>query len=506
MIYANDGLWTSRLRREWGLFFDRHEARASGLTNEQKHERKEKDRGDHRHHAIDAVAIALCTPHIQSAWDKREKEADADGINTADQQAMENYRRQHELPLPSPFKTRDELRSAVEKAIFGSGDIERPVSHRPVKRKLIGSLHEETLFGPVVDCNNHLTNNYTGKKSVYALTPNHLRVPEGWDELSSQLDDLVTTDGQKKAIRKQLARLEDPAPGKPGLVRDRALRDRIRKCMLAAGLDLGRYDASKNSVTGGFTANQLKKAIDDSQLKHASGVPIHSVILLRTMSDAVVVGRRRPNYLSTQRTPDSNPRSKRAYVGGNNHHMEIRVATTKKGSEKWSGQVVSAFEAAQRKLAKLQACRDAGIPNGKALRELSKNERDEFKESLSRIEKEHPIIDRSDDKIKGGRFVMSLAEGETLLMKHKKTKEEGYFVVAKINKRTSGSNVEVVPHWDVRAATGRKNAEGKKVTDSTREQFSVTPTDLKKLAPHGCSHAVKVHVSPLGKVTVLKHN
>ena len=43
-IFATDGMWTSRLRREWGLFFDPHSKKSKGLTNEQEHERKEKDR------------------------------------------------------------------------------------------------------------------------------------------------------------------------------------------------------------------------------------------------------------------------------------------------------------------------------------------------------------------------------------------------------------------------------------------------------------------------------
>jgi len=96
---------------------------------------------------------------------------------------------------------------------------------------------------------------------------------------------------------------------------------------------------------------------------------------------------------------------------------------------------------------------------------------------------------------------MSVCEGEMLLMRHKHTREVGYFVVAKLEKRQS---IVLVPHWDARSATERKDAEGKKVAESKREQFSVTPGDLKVLAPPGHPHAVKVRVSPLGVVTVLQ--
>lgn len=497
LIYANDGIWTSRLRREWGLFFDHHGAHASGLTNEQENERNEKDRGDHRHHAIDAIVIACCTREMQIKWEEREKKADDAGVNTADEQAMRNYRRQHPLPVPAPFESREKFRTAVEQAVFGNGQIDRPVSHRPVKRKLIGALHEETLFGPVVNAEGILTDNYTAKKSIYDLTPNHLRMPDGWDELSEKIDDPDILDGDKRSIRKKLASVEDPAPGKPGLIRDRALRDRIRKCLRAAGLDIGEFDCKKNSVKGGFTSNELKKALDVGQITHASGVPIHTIVLLRTMSDPVIIDRKRPQYSSDRMVPDDDPASKRAYVGGNNHHMEIRVMTAKPGKQKWSGRVVSAFEAAQRKLAKLRAWRDAGIPSPKALRRLSKAERAKFSKALSEIEYCHPLVDRSDNDAKGGKFIMSVCEGETLFMRHKKTREVGYFVVAKLDKP---QGIWVFPHWDARSATERKDSEGKKVIDSKRELFSVSPTDLNDLAPPDHPHARKVTVDPLGRI------
>jgi hypothetical protein len=63
-----------------------------------------------------------------------------------------------------------------------------------------------------------------------------------------------------------------------------------------------------------------------------------------------------------------------------------------------------------------------------------------------------------------------------------------------------------VPHWDARAAGERKDAEGKKVPDSKREQFTVVPNDLKELAPPGREHAVKVRVSPLGRVVELERD
>ncbi|MBL0921809.1 MAG: HNH endonuclease [Phycisphaerales bacterium] len=487
-IYATDGLWTSRLRREWGLFFDPHDRKAKGLSVDEEHIRKEKDRGDHRHHAIDAVIIALTTAEVRIAWDKREREADLAGVNTADESEMDAYRRANPLPPPSPYKSREEFRDAVREAVYGDGGEIKPVCHRPVKRKLIGALHEETLFGPIVSAAGSPTNGFTAKKSVLALTSNHLRMPEEWDDLESRLRE-ASSEGERRSIGRRLAALTDPPPGKSGIVRDRNLRADLRRCLRSAGVD-----------PDNFGANQIKKLHESGGVRLPSGVPVRSVVLLRTMNDPVLIPRRRPVYGASRTVVDGRPASLRAYIGGNNHHIEIRVAKDKKGNDLWNGEVVSAFEAGQRKLARLRAFREAGLPSFRSFRALSKEERRRHAPALRAVEQAHPIVDRRDDPKKGGRFVMSLSEGETLYMLHKDTGEPGYFVVAKLDKPRS---IVVAPHWDARSATERKDSDGRRVPDSQREQFSVTPSDLKTLAPPGHAHAVKVHVSPLGVVTAL---
>lgn len=489
-IFATDGMWTSRLRREWGLFFDPHHARAKGLSNQDEHVRREKNRGDHRHHAIDAIVIGLSTRSVQIAWEQRERAAETAGINTADEDQMEAYRRLHPLDPPAPFTSREAFRGAVRAAVFGEKDAEKPISHRPVKRKLIGALHEETLFGPVLDHAGNLTGNYTAKKGVLALTPNHLRMPDGWDDPASLLEDGAVTTARKRELRRKLAAMDDPPPGKSGIVRDRALRNQIRRCLRSAGLD-----------PDNFTANQIKHIVESGGIRHASGVPIRSVVLLRTMSDPVVIGRKRPDYATGAMVPDEQAASLRAYVGGNNHHIEIRAGKDKKGRDQWSGQIVTAFEAAQRKLRRLKALRAENIPRPADFRKLPEPERARLRPILAAIEKAHPLVNRDDDDALGGAFVMSLCEGEMLWMRHKVTDEPGYFVVAKLDKPRS---IVLVPHWDARAAGERKDAEGKPIPDSARDQFSATPSDLARLAPPGHAHAVKVRVSPLGAVTILE--
>jgi hypothetical protein len=82
---------------------------------------------------------------------------------------------------------------------------------------------------------------------------------------------------------------------------------------------------------------------------------------------------------------------------------------------------------------------------------------------------------------------MSLCEGEMLYMRDKRAPEKlGYFVVAKLDKP---QGIVLVPHWDARSATARKDAEGKKVPESEREQFPIAPADLAALAPPERQHA-----------------
>ena len=502
LIFTTTGLWTSRFRREWGLFFDPHGTRAKGLSNDEEHARKEKNRADHRHHAVDAVVIGLCTRSVQIQWEEREKLADAKGINTADESAMEAFRRDHPIPPPAPFKSREELRDAVRLAVFGQAtpdQPERPVCHRPVKRKLTGALHEETLFGPVLDSDGRLTGLYTARKGILTLDPNHLRMPrletekEAIARLTARRQREKSTDLKSaRAWARAVAAssgfspvLVDPPPGKSGIIRDVALRARLRGCIEHAGLD-----------PDDFSAGDCKRLHDAGAFRHVSGVPIKSFVLLRTMNEPVVIPRRVFDQSAGRMVPDPDPASQRAYLGGNNSHVELRV--DQRGE--WEGQIVSTFDASKRKLARLRALREAGIPKPLEFRKLPASERQSLNPVLARIERDHPIVDRRDDPERGGRFVMSLCEGETLFMRHEETGELGYFVVAKLD---PPNRVVLVPHWDARAAGERKDAEGKKVAGSAREEFAATPSDFKRLAPPGHEHAVKVSVTPLGSVTVL---
>jgi CRISPR-associated endonuclease Csn1 len=502
-IFASDGIWTSRLRREWGLFFDVHGARRKDIPQGDRHDRREKNRGDHRHHAIDAVVICCSTADVQREWEKRDRDAERAIPNSADEAALEAYRRLHPLSAPSPFRSHGQFHHAVESAVFGNTEAGKPICHRPVKRKLIGALHEETLLGPVIGDTGGLTGLFTCKKPTIGLTPNHLRMPVPETEkeaiarlVARRMKEKKTTvkDARKwaKAIVTAASykpAVVDPPPAKSGIVRDIGLRRRIRECIVEAGFD-----------PDTFKPAEMKKMAESGAIHQRSGVPIRSAALLRTMSDPVIVARQKPSYATKERSPDPNPASQRAYIGGNNHHIEIRVDS----DGKFTGSVISAFEASQRKRAKLRAFRRESIPRPSVFKQLPRREKNLLRPIIREIELAHPIVDRRDDNSRGGSFVMSLCEGETIRMRPKLSGGElgsaGYYVVAKLEKPNT---VVLVPHWDARSATERKDADGKTVSGSRREQFSIVPSDLPMLAPEGSALPVKVVVDPLGTVTPL---
>lgn len=120
VIHASPGGLTAILRRNWGLEAILREAEPS--TN---NERAGKPRSDHRHHAIDAIVIALSTPAaLQSLSDAAERNA---------ARGRESFK-----GVMSPWKDFvDSIRPHIEELV---------VSHRP-ERKLSGQLHDETLYG-----------------------------------------------------------------------------------------------------------------------------------------------------------------------------------------------------------------------------------------------------------------------------------------------------------------------------------------------------------------------
>ncbi|HUY90615.1 MAG TPA: type II CRISPR RNA-guided endonuclease Cas9 [Pirellulales bacterium] len=105
-LLGTKGQLTSELRHEWGL-----------NTVLRHDDVNRKNRDDHRHHAVDAVVVAL-TDRSQLQQLAKRRGADA---------------------LPAPWPT---FRADIEAAVNAIN-----VSHR-VRRKVAGALHNETVYGP----------------------------------------------------------------------------------------------------------------------------------------------------------------------------------------------------------------------------------------------------------------------------------------------------------------------------------------------------------------------
>lgn len=120
------GQLTAELRWQWGLGTILEEMPDSPAWHENNNDLRpgEKNRADHRHHAIDAVVVALTN---RSRLQKLCQLIDRGGA------------RAHGEVLDDPWPNfRDDVVAAVRRL---------KVSYR-VERKVAGKLHEETLYGP----------------------------------------------------------------------------------------------------------------------------------------------------------------------------------------------------------------------------------------------------------------------------------------------------------------------------------------------------------------------
>jgi len=122
VVFASSGMVTATLRKGWGLEAILREAAPS--ANGQN---RGKPRTDHRHHAIDAITIALSRPKMIAALSRN---------NAQDQNWPWNGRSAPRIQ--SPWKDFvDSIRPHFE---------QMQVSHRP-EHRLTGALHDETNYG-----------------------------------------------------------------------------------------------------------------------------------------------------------------------------------------------------------------------------------------------------------------------------------------------------------------------------------------------------------------------
>jgi CRISPR-associated endonuclease Csn1 len=217
-IYASPGGLTAILRRNWGLEEILREPEAAASE-----EKRRKPRSDHRHHAIDAIVIALTSAAAVKAL--------SDAVERNAKRGRSSFKG---LQGPWPDFV-DSVRPHIDSLI---------VSHRP-ERKLTGQLHDETLYSPPYEKNGKMFVHV--RKAVEALTAG---------ELEDIVDDSVREAVQKRAqelggLKKlQAAGVEPPWLETNDGRRIPIRRVRVRKVLAVQRLSEGpreRYVAPNNT-------------------------------------------------------------------------------------------------------------------------------------------------------------------------------------------------------------------------------------------------------------------
>lgn len=306
-VFASSGGLTALLRRAWGLeaILREPEAARNGQGG--------KSRTDHRHHAIDAIVIALTgEAMVQQA---------ARAVEQHDRSTGYNLPRYFPPPWPATGDLEDRIvafRASIEREIKTIN-----VSHRP-QRKLQGSLHAET--------------NYSAEKKFKSKNYVHVRNPV--HELARkdiESDDVIVDVMARDAIRAKLQEVGEPKkletnlPLYPNGRPIRAVRVRVVKSAVIP-LRHGTVAQSNNhhlSVVAELddagrevrwfahitTLYDAMKRLSQERKNHGSSGPHHII-----RSDFELVARRDPEH----------PRSTKRYVlpAEVAHHLESATGTS----------------------------------------------------------------------------------------------------------------------------------------------------------------------------------
>jgi len=166
VIFASPGKLTADLRRNWGL-----EAILREPEPAETSEKTAKPRGDHHHHAIDALVIALSSPAaVKALSDAAERNA---------RRGRTSFKGT-EAPWPDFVES---IRPHIESLV---------VSHRP-EHKLSGQLHDETLYSEPYE---------SGNKTYV-----HVRKPV--DALTKGEVEEIVDPAVRAAVQKRLQELGD---------------------------------------------------------------------------------------------------------------------------------------------------------------------------------------------------------------------------------------------------------------------------------------------------------
>ncbi len=167
-VQGRKGTYTADLRRHWGLG-DVLESMPDSPAWQEKSSLSpgEKNRADHRHHALDAIIIALTNRKTLAALHQGKETVNH--IDRETGEVVEYQRFTKEIPPPWGMEP-EAFRQMVLDKLRGVN-----VSHR-VRRGVRGSLHEETNYAPVRSPKSaeRVEGLFAVRKPVEALTMNEI--------------------------------------------------------------------------------------------------------------------------------------------------------------------------------------------------------------------------------------------------------------------------------------------------------------------------------------------
>ncbi len=164
-VQVSSGGVTAELRKAWKM---------NSILNDGG----EKTREDHRHHAVDAIAVALTTPSIVKK------------MSQYAQQAEKAYHRRWWNFLPLPWDTfLDDLKFSIDKITVS----------RAVRRRVSGALHEQTHYSP---------------RKIDPEGASCVHVRKRIDSLSTSEVQNIVDDVVRQCVLEALERLEENDPKK----------------------------------------------------------------------------------------------------------------------------------------------------------------------------------------------------------------------------------------------------------------------------------------------------
>jgi len=197
------GQLTAALRRMWGLDTLLAEIPGSPAWTEENELRSgQKNRADHRHHAVDALVIALTDRRRLQQLSSRFIDVERKDTDTGDTV----FRTKHMGPkLEEPWP---QFRTSVLESVKSIN-----VSHR-AQRQVSGRLHDETLYGPT-----EKEGQWVARKPVESLSANEvekIRDPHIRKIIIKKLQDSGIEYGRRKSInnkqmKEALANLKMPS-------------------------------------------------------------------------------------------------------------------------------------------------------------------------------------------------------------------------------------------------------------------------------------------------------